>query len=152
MLPLISPRDRESPTVAATSRKNSSSAKPISPAPPRHVEISQSLTAADSTQVLVRDLEPLQLDGSNVFAHNRVKVNPNQLEKAGMNGSEIPKIVDLEKETNVIPTVDGLMSSSETYSENNTMSSGIDTRATSNISQNTNILSVVSNNNLTTLS
>lgn len=61
MLPLISPRDRESPTVAATSRKNSSSAKPISPAPPRHVEISQSLTAADSTQVSVRDLEPLQL-------------------------------------------------------------------------------------------
>lgn len=61
MLPLITPRDRESPTVAVTSRKNSNTSKPFNPSPPRHVEISQPIAAADSTQVHVKDLEPLQL-------------------------------------------------------------------------------------------
>lgn len=62
MLPLISPRDRDSSSVpAAATRKTSSASsqnKPNNPAPPRLVEISQPPTA-DS--VSVKDIEPLKL-------------------------------------------------------------------------------------------
>ena len=71
----------------------------------------------------------------------------------GMNGAETPKIVDLEKENIEIPTVDGMISNSETYSETATTLSALDERATSNISQNNNLIpTVVRNNNLTALS